>query len=170
MMTGAAATASPTSHRRGHGRSDAVLWTIAGFKLLKGLLLLAVAIGALTLLNEDVGKEAQRWVAMLQVDPHNHFIHALLAKLTRVDNRRLEEISAGTFFYAALLLTEGVGLFLRKRWAEYFTIFVTASLVPLEIYELIKEFGKMKLAILAINVAVVVYLIIRVRWERGHKE
>ncbi len=169
-MTGAAATASPTSHRRGQRRSDAVIRTIAGFKLLKGLLLLAVAIGALTLLDEDVGKEAQRWVAMLRVDPHNHFIHALLIKLTRVDNHRLEEISAGTFFYAALLLTEGVGLFMRKRWAEYFTIFVTASLVPLEIYELIKEFGKMKIAVLAINVAVVAYLVVRVRWERSHKD
>jgi uncharacterized membrane protein (DUF2068 family) len=87
-----------------------------------------------------------------------------------VDNHRLEAISAGTFFYAALLLTEGVGLFMRKRWAEYFTIIVTASLVPLEIYELAKKFGLMKLSVLVINIAVVVYLILRVRWERRHKD
>ncbi|HEY0547165.1 MAG TPA: DUF2127 domain-containing protein [Pyrinomonadaceae bacterium] len=172
MMTDAAATARSVSRRRSSSRrrSDVVLWTIAGFKLFKGLLLLAVAIGALTLLNEDVAAWAEHWIAVLRVDPHNHFIHALLVKLTRVDNHRLEAISAGTFFYAALLLTEGVGLFLRKRWAEYFTIFVTASLVPLEIYELVKKLSLMRLGVLVINIAVVVYLVLRVRWERSHTD
>ena len=158
------------SRRGKHGRSDAVLWTIAGFKLLKGLLLLAVAIGALTMLNEDVAKQVAGWITALRVDPHNRFIHPLMAKLTRIDNHRLEAISAGTFFYSALLLIEGVGLFMRKRWAEYFTIFVTASLVPLEIYEMAKEFSLTKTAILAINVAVVGYLVVRVRWERSQKD
>lgn len=132
--------------------------------------MLAVAIGALTLLNENVAAWAEHWIAALRVDPHNHFIHPLMVKLTRVDNHRLEAISAGTFFYAALLLIEGVGLFLRKRWAEYFTIAVTASLVPLEIYELAKEFSVTKLCVLVINIAVVVYLVWRVRWERRQKD
>jgi uncharacterized membrane protein (DUF2068 family) len=164
--TDSAATDSPTSHRRSQRRSDAALRTIAGFKLLKGLLLLAVAIGALTMLNEDVARRAEQWIAALRVDPHNHFIHALLMKLTRLDNHKLEAISAGTFIYSALLLTEGVGLFLRKRWAEYLTIFVTALLVPLEIYELSKELSLTRIAVLVINVAVVVYLVVRVRGER----
>ena len=170
MMTRAATRDSRPTHRRGQRRSDAVLWTIAGFKLLKGLLLLAVAIGALTMLNQDVAMKAEHWIAALRVDPHNRFFHALLTKLTRLDNQRLEAISAGTFFYSALLLTEGVGLFFRKRWAEYLTIFVTASLVPLEIYEVVKEFSLTRVVVLVINVVVVVYLIVRVRWERSHKD
>jgi uncharacterized membrane protein (DUF2068 family) len=159
-------TVDSASRRRIRQRSDIVLWAIAGFKLVKGLLLLVVAIGALTLLNEDVAEQATRWIAVLRVDPHNHFIHVLLGKLTRVDNEKLEQISAGTLFYSALLLTEGIGLWLRKRWAEYFTIFVTGSLVPLEIYELVKEFSKAKVAVLAINVAVVLYLVFRVSHDR----
>ncbi len=142
-------------------RSYTVLWLIAGFKLFKGLLLLVVAIGALTLLDEDVAKEVAQWAAVLRVDPNNYFIHRLLVKLTGVDNSELEKISAGSFFYSALLLTEGVGLFLRKRWAEYFTIFVTGSLIPLEIYELVKKFSTTKVFVLTINVAVVIYLIVR---------
>ena len=62
------------------------------------------------------------------------------------------------FFYAALVLTEGIGLALHKKWAEYFAIFVTASLIPLEIYELVHKFSFMKILVIAINVAVVVYL------------
>jgi uncharacterized membrane protein (DUF2068 family) len=143
-------------------RSYLILWMIAGFKLFKGFLLLVVAIGALTLLDENVAKEVDHWAAVLGVDPNNYYIHRLLVKLTGVDYSKLEKISAGSFFYSALLFIEGVGLFLRKRWAEYFTIFVTGSLIPLEIYELIKKFSETKVFVLAINIAVVIYLIVRV--------
>jgi len=150
-------------------RGDTAILLIAAFKLLKGLLLLAVAVGALALIDENVGKLASDWIAALRVDPKNRFIHAVFVKLTRVDNTRLEEISAGSFFYAALLSTEGVGLFLRKPWAEYLTIVATASFIPLEIYELLEEFSKTKLLVLLINAAVVVYLILRVLNRRRDK-
>lgn len=160
-MTRLKATIISASQQREHKRGEAIIWIIASLKLLKGLLLLAVAVGALTLLNENVASQAQHWVEVLGVDPDNHYIHALLIKLTRVDNHRLEEISAGSLFYSALLLTEGIGLFLRKRWAEYFTIFVTGSLIPLEVYELAKHFSVTKIVVLGVNVAIVLYLIIR---------
>jgi len=85
----------------------------------------------------------------------------LLAKVAKIDDRRLKELSAGTFVYSAIFMTEGVGLMLRQRWAEYLTIISTASLLPLEIYELIKHTSIAKLFAFAINIAVVVYLI----WE-----
>ncbi len=135
---------------------------IASFKLLKGLLLLAAGMGALKLLNEDITTKVTHWVAILGADPNNHYINTLLTKLTTLDNHKLEEIGAGSLFYAALLLTEAIGLFLGKRWAEYFTIFVTGSLIPLEIYELGKNYSLTKIVVLGGNVAIVVYLIIRV--------
>jgi uncharacterized membrane protein (DUF2068 family) len=96
---------------------------------------------------------------MLRVDPDNHFIHMLLRKLWSVNDRKLIELSAGTFFYAGLMLTEGIGLALHKRWAEYLTVFATASLIPLEIYELVKHFSLTKIGLILINVAIVLYLI-----------
>jgi uncharacterized membrane protein (DUF2068 family) len=87
----------------------------------------------------------------------------LVKKLWLVDDRKLIEISAGTFFYAGLMLIEGVGLALQKRWAQYFTIFVTTSLIPLEIYGLLKQFSITKTAVILINAAIVLYLILRVR-------
>jgi len=45
------------------------------------------------------------------------------------------------------MLTEGVGLALRKRWAEYLTIIATSSLIPLEVYELIQHFSVMKILV-----------------------
>src|SRR5947209_15640201 len=91
------------------------------------------------------------WVDVLRVDPDNRFIHAVLAKMLVMDDHKLKEISAGTFFYAALLLTEGIGLLMKKHWAEYFTIITTASLMPLEIYELVEHVSAAKLLVLIVN-------------------
>jgi len=143
---------------RTHGRG---LRLIAAFKLLKGLALLAVGIGALHLLHKDVAAIAEQWINIFQVDPRSHYMRLLLAKLSLVDDRRLKELSVGTFIYSAVFLTEGVGLALGKRWAEYLTILTTASLLPIEVYELVKHAGIGKVVALVINLAVVVYLI----WE-----
>jgi uncharacterized membrane protein (DUF2068 family) len=136
------------------------IWLIVVFKVLKGLILLVVGVGALSLLHDDVAAQVTRWLEVFRVDPNNHFIHTLIRKLWAVDDKKLEAISAGTFFYAALVSAEGIGLALRKKWAEYFTIFVTTSLIPLEIYELVQKFSFMKILMIAVNVAVVVYLAI----------
>ena len=146
---------------RHHKENLLLIRVIAGFKLIKGLLLLAMAIGVLQLLNTNVAAQVARLLATIRVDPTNHYVHGLLTKLAHVDNEKLEGIGVGSFFYSGLFLTEGVGLFLGKRWAEYFTIIVTGSFIPLEIYELVKEPGAGKAVALAINVLVVVYLVMR---------
>lgn len=143
------------------------LLLIAAFKLIKGLGLLALGIGALRMLHKDVASEIAQWLDALRVDPHNHYIQMLLEKLGMVDDRKLKALSVGTFFYSALFLTEGVGLALRKRWAEYLTIISTASLLPLEVYEIIKHASVPKVLVLLANIAIVVYLVIEVRRTRN---
>jgi len=146
--------------QRAHGRG---LRIIAVYKLLKSLALLALGIGALNLLHKDVAAVAEHWINIFQVDPHSHYIRLLLAKLSIVDDQRLKALSAGTFIYSAIFLTEGVGLALGKRWAEYLTIISTASLLPIEVYELVKHASIGKVLALVINLAVVVYLIQELR-------
>jgi uncharacterized membrane protein (DUF2068 family) len=143
------------------------LLVIAAFKLLKGLLLLAVGIGALKLLHKDIAAEVAQWVNLFRVDPDNFFIHRAVAKLSILDDRKLKHLSFGTFFYSGLLFTEGVGLAFRQRWAEYFTIIITTSLIPLELWELAKHVSPARIVVLVINVAIVLYLILEVR--RNHR-
>jgi uncharacterized membrane protein (DUF2068 family) len=135
------------------------LQVIAIFKLVKGLLLMSVGIGALTLMHRDVALLVEHWVNALRVDPDNRYLHLLLTKLSGVTPKMLHALSAGTFFYAALMLTEGIGLMLEKRWAEYLTVIATASLVPLELYELWRRVTLAKLTVLGINLAIVLYLL-----------
>ena len=152
--------------KKEHGRG---LRVIAAFKLLKAIALIAVGVGALRLLHKDVAVIAEHWINAFQVDPHNHFFDLLLTKLGNVDDRRLKELSIGTFVYAAVFIVEGLGLALQKRWAEYFTIVTTASLLPVEIYELARRVSIGRGLALAINLAVVAYLIFELRRFPRHR-
>lgn len=123
----------------------------------------------LKLLHKDVAAIAEHWINIFQVDPHNHFIDLLLEKLSNVDDHRLKQLSVGTFIYAGVFLVEGVGLARQKRWAEYFTIITTSSLLPIEIYELVRRVSLGRCLALAVNLAVVAYLIFELRRFPKHR-
>ena len=146
--------------------TGAALILIALFKLVKAVALIAVGIGALKYLHKDLAQSVMHWVDVLRVDPDNRFIHPMLAKAFSVTPKQLKELSAGTFFYAGLLGTEGIGLLLRKHWAEYFTIITTAALLPLEIYEIARHVTLAKIIVMLVNAAIVWYRVIRVRSRR----
>src|SRR5256884_507444 len=76
---------------------------------------------------------------------------------------RVHARGVGAFLYAALFTVEGVGLWRRKRWAEYLTVIATLSLVPLELFELTRAVTPPRLTALVVNLAVVAYLIGRLR-------
>jgi len=145
----------------------ALLW-IAVFKIVKCSLLLIAAAGALKLLQPGALGGFVEYLVHLPLAqgfrPIDHLIH-WLGGLSR---HNLELAAGLALAYAALYATEGVGLWLRKRWAEYLTTIATASLVPFELWELARGASIAKAAALAINVAIVIYLIHVLREDR-HK-
>lgn len=141
--------------------SPVVLIAIGVFKLLKAALLVLLGVVALRLVHQDVLESVTHWVRHVRVDPGNRYVHSLISKCTGLTDRRLEELSVGTFLYAALFTVEGIGLLLRKRWAEYLTVVSTAGLLPLEVYEVAIRPRPAKIVLLVANVAIVVYLIVR---------
>jgi uncharacterized membrane protein (DUF2068 family) len=151
------------SSTRKHNRA---LLAIAIFKWAKGLLLLAIALGLLKLLHRDVGEVLENLANSLRADPDNRFLGGLMNKLSLLDDKKIGQLSALTSVYSLLFVTEGTGLFFEKRWAEYLTVIATASLVPFEVYELVREFSAVKLLILILNVAIVAFLIVILRGQR----
>jgi uncharacterized membrane protein (DUF2068 family) len=142
------------------------LMVIGVFKLLKGSILLVLALGLLHFLHRDVEQYAEEMISRFRVDPDNRHIAGLLAKLGLVNDHRLEELSGLTFFYAALLLTEGIGLLRQKRWAEYLTVVATASFIPLEIYELNRHVTWIRVLVFAINLVILAYIVFIIRKEK----
>ena len=145
---------------------DSWVRVIGFFKAVKGLLLLALATGGVRMLHKDLAEEVSRWIQRFNMDPHNHFLRALIEKVDTIDSHRLLLYTIGTFFYAVLFLTEGIGLIMVKRWAEYFAVIITTSFLPIEIYEAVKRVRAIKIAIILINVAIVVYLIVKIKRGR----
>jgi uncharacterized membrane protein (DUF2068 family) len=143
-----------------------MLLAIALFKLVKAASLIALGIGAIKLLHQDVAATVTGWIEDLHVDPDNHLVHGLLTRVLAISPDELKVASVGTFLYAALLLTEGVGLLLKRKWAEYLTIIATSSLVPLELYELSLHVSAAKIAVLVANIGIVAYLVWLVRRSR----
>jgi uncharacterized membrane protein (DUF2068 family) len=150
-------------HSKQAKQSSSLFLVLIGlFKLLKALLLVVVGIGAIKFMHKDIASAVLHWVQLLRVDPDNRFVHGLLVKIFRVTPKQLRDLSVGTFLYAGLFTTEGTGLLLRKRWAEYFTIVTTGGLIPLEIYEVSRHFTVAKMIVALVNVLIVWYLLRRV--------
>ena len=146
--------------------SRAGLTAIGIFKLVKALALVVVGIGAFKLGHHNIVEVLTRWVGLVHVDPENKYFQKLVVKLWSVDDHKLKEVGAGTFFYAGIFLTEGLGLLLRKTWAEYFTIIVTGSFIPLEVYLITKHFTAVRALATLVNVVIVWYLVAHRLGER----
>jgi uncharacterized membrane protein (DUF2068 family) len=76
-----------------------------------------------------------------------------------LSSRALVLLAAGLALYALIELTEGIGLWLGKRWGEYFAMVATSVFLPYEIYDLAVKVTWLRLVAVTINVLLVVYLI-----------
>jgi uncharacterized membrane protein (DUF2068 family) len=89
-----------------------------------------------------------------------------------VNPRILTWLALGAVAYAVIEIIEAVGLWLLKRWGEYFAMVATSVGIPYEIYDLTGKVTVLRVAALVINVALVVYLVVtkRLFGVRGGKK
>ncbi len=164
-----------TTQAQGSGRSSRSqhqrgLLLIGLFKLSKALLSIALGVGALKLLHHDFASVVLRIADALKIDPESHLIGMLMIKADLINANQLRHFSMITFAYAVVCLVEGTGLILEKRWAEYFTVTLTALALPLECFELYKQFTVPRIALLLVNLVVLGYLIWLIRRDRRRKQ
>ena len=141
------------------------LRVIGGFKVVCAILFVVAGVGVLKLVNRDVGDTLHHAVAVLRLDPENRYIDEAVSKASGISAGKLQALGLITFGYAALYLVEGVGLILQRRWAGYLTVIATASLVPLEGYEIYRKPTPLKVAVLVVNLAMVAYVAWKLRQE-----
>ncbi len=146
---------------------DLWLQLIAAFKLLKATFLVSAAVAALGLLNPSMARPMTRWAMNVAADGHYRVLDTLVRKVVDVDPRTLRMVSLGSSFYVVLFYTEGLGLYFDKRWAECMTILSTGGLIPFEVFEILRRASAGKIALLAANVLMVLYLAQRVNAKAG---
>jgi uncharacterized membrane protein (DUF2068 family) len=135
-------------------------WVIAIglIKLVKAALFILLGIGAIKLLHRDLVDVVTHFIVGLRFDPEGRFVNLILEKVALINPHRLKLISFAIFAYAALDIIEGTGLVLRKTWAEYVTLILTASFLPWEMFEIFHHVTWLKIVLTLLNIAVVVYL------------
>lgn len=138
--------------------SDLGLIAIGIFRLVKSTLLFALGIVLICYRDEDLGTLASHWISELWLS--RAYFNELIIKLSHLSPQTIDKFTIASFFYAVLLAIEGTGLCLRKRWAEYLTVGITASLLPFEFYELAHRVTATGIVITLLNVAILVYLVL----------
>lgn len=140
-----------------------VLRTIALYKLVKVVLLLAVAYGELRLRDASLAAKLLSWAQAQPYGLEHRIVGQLLEWFSGLSVSRIHALRIVTLVYAAVFAIEGIGLWMEKRWAEWLTTIITASLIPLEVWEILLRPTIGKALILLANVAVVGYLVWHVR-------
>ena len=140
-----------------------VLRTIAVYKLIKVLLLLALAYGEVRLSDASLIHKLVTWASARPLGLEHKVVTWLLEWFSGLSASRLHALRIVTLAYAAVFATEGIGLWMQKRWAEWLTTIITASLIPLEVWELIFRPTVGKAVVLVANTAIVIYLAWHVR-------
>jgi uncharacterized membrane protein (DUF2068 family) len=121
------------------GRRVRYLKLIALFKIFKGLLLFAIGFSLLFLNSRPIWlDQISDWTEDQLLLHHTKAVVFLLSKLQDIlaGGGALRATGFLALFYCTVLLTEGIGVYLQKRWAELLMIFATGALIPLEIRHL----------------------------------
>lgn len=148
------------------GEHDAFIKVIIVERIVKSTVL---AIVAITLLVAGRTGLLDNWADyaenQLNLDVGRNIILQLFLRLLAYIGayNHITIIAVSGLAYAALEATEGVGLAMRRRWAEYLTVIATGILIPYEAYEVVLHATLFKVGALALNVAVVGYLAYRKR-------
>ncbi len=142
-----------------------VLRVIAAFKFLKAGIVIVTGFGLLRFYDAGFQTAVYKLIGGLPYAFEQRLLREGLAFLSGMSPKRIQVIAAATFCYAGLFLVEGSGLWLGLHWAEVLTVIATSSLIPVEIYELAKHPTVNKVLVIVINVAILGYLVWRLRRE-----
>jgi uncharacterized membrane protein (DUF2068 family) len=145
-----------------------ILRIIALYKLVKVLLLLALAYGEVRLHDASLAAKLLTWASARPLGLERQVVTQLLTWFSGISASGIHTLRLVTLCYAAVFAIEGIGLWMRKRWAEWMTTIITASLIPFELWELFYRPNVGKVLVLLANAAIVVILVWHVRRTRRH--
>jgi len=138
---------------------------IALFKLLKGLLVLLAGSGFLRWIDPEVDSGLSPVLDALHLNIHTRLLHALAITVDSLPRHSLLLMSLVSLGYAALLFVEGFGLWSETSWAAYLTVISTCILLPGEFHAVVGDWSMSGLGVLAVNIAIVGYLVRRLAEE-----
>lgn len=158
---------------RGRALRDAVILRLLALeRFIKGVLVLAAGYGVIQFRGsrDAVERAFHEDVPLLKPfadkvgwDLGNSAVVETIRRVIEARSNTLLYVAIALIVYGALQLIEGTGLWLLKRWGEYFALVATSLGLPIEIYELTERTTAFRIGALLINAAAVVYLLLSKR-------
>lgn len=141
-------------------RRRAALRAVASLELAKGLVVLLLGFGAVSLVHKDAWDAAEAVLRFLHVNPdHHHYAQVFLNLADNLTDKKLWALAAGAAAYSVVRFVEAYGLWLERTWAEWFALVSGALYVPFELYEVVRRTTPIHVAVLLINLGIVLYML-----------
>jgi uncharacterized membrane protein (DUF2068 family) len=144
-------------------RRDRLLPWIAAERAFRAIVLVTVGIVLVTHPHANWANEIANFAQHLGLDPKNNWVQRLIADVAKINSSEDVLFGVIALAYGALEAAESYGLWKHRRWGEWLTILATSLLFIPEIWELTKSASLLKVGALLVNVAVVLYLLWRIR-------
>ena len=135
-----------------------MLRTIALYKLLKVVILLLAAYGEIRLHDATMSAKILSWASARPQGLEHDLVTRAITWFSGLSESRVHAMRLITLTYAAVFAVEGIGLWMQRRWAEWLTTIITASLIPLELWELIHKPSIGACLVILANMLIVGYL------------
>lgn len=148
----------PRTHQVGDVQRG-VLRSVAILELAKGLLVLLVGLGFLSLSHRglDFAGIAGSLLRVLHFNHHRHLSEVFL-DAARLGDTNIVVVAIGAAVYCAMRFVESYGLWKQRAWAEWLALISGAAYLPLEIYELCRRATGAKWVVFLLNVVIVLYM------------
>ena len=153
-------------------RAAFILRALAIERWVRGLLLIGLAVAVFRLKSAQVSLKELFERDLKSLDPFFRQIHFNVSdsstihsieKVLHAKPSTLDLVAFAILFYGLLQVLEGIGLWSLKRWGEYVAVVGTTLFIPLEVYELTEKVSWLKIVVLVVNVAAVLYLLLSKR-------
>ncbi len=135
-----------------------MLRAIALYKLVKVVILLLAAYGEIRLHDATLSAKILSWASARPEGLERDLVTRGLIWFSGLSESRVHSVRLITLTYAAVFAIEGLGLWMQRRWAEWLTTIITASLIPLELWEMIHRPSIGTFLLIVANALIVGYL------------
>jgi uncharacterized membrane protein (DUF2068 family) len=162
------AALAPLIRRGKELRSELLLRVFAVERFLRFLILGAAAYGIWRFRYDKAGIQRAFDKALpairdlyrdLGFDVNHSKLLGFIQRSFTLNPRTLLYLAIGLAAYAIIELVEAVGLWLGRRWGEYFAMVATSVFLPYEIYDLTVKVTWLRVGALLVNLLLVVYLV-----------
>lgn len=141
-------------------RRRAALRAVASLELAKGVGVLLLGFGAVSMVHKDAWDVAESLLRFLHVNPdHHRYAQVFLNLADNITDKKLWALAAGAAAYSIVRFIEAYGLWQERTWAEWFALISGALYVPFEAYEVVRRTNAIHVAVLLINLIIVFYML-----------